>query len=253
MADARSWVVVAVVAIQGCKSHDDRAPVVRSAGSAVSALPVAGEPRTPDAIVRAVTAYRAKIAAGTPPAPGEPSFLAPPMETDLAWISDRSTPFAQRMDAAMQLTEDSKAIMRIYAEADQGLRDGSGTLRWNESVIRQLARVTAVLVDEFLPTLSKDDPTYQVRLGGLTKMGEGSMEMLRGALITLRAQRSDLVDRQRVAAAWSDHIGTYVTLWARAQCDQLVTSVQEAAAADRDPAIVASLRTVQAKLASCQP
>jgi hypothetical protein len=260
MAQLRSWLVISIVATQGCKPAQDRAQD-RAAHAAETSTQRPVHARTPDELVAATSAFRAKVTTGTLPGAADPAFVAPPSEAELAWVTDRSLPLAQRVETALKLTGDLPVIMRAYAERDARAalaspataRDSTEMLRWTEPMIRLLGPLGTVLVEEFMPTVPKDDPSYAVRLEGAKKIGSGSTEMMRGGLVTLKAQRSELRDRQLLADAWSDVIGTYAKHWDVAQCDGLVPLVREVAAIERDPAIAASLRTILVQLAQCQP
>jgi hypothetical protein len=50
--------------------------------------------------------------------------------------------------------------------------------------------VVLELVDEFLPTLKKDDPKYQVRMQGLEQMKRGLASVVAGGLQTITERES---------------------------------------------------------------
>jgi hypothetical protein len=242
--------------LAGCSSDRAGGPAERRVLSRDAPTTAARAARPAAELVAAVAAYRARVVL---PRAGDPEFLEPPIERELGWINDRAIPLAQRLEQGQALFEDSKAIMRRYGERDladvandpERASDSAETVRWMESVVRQFGRLTSALVDEFLPTLSPQDPTYAVRIEGLDKVRIGSSGMLQGGLITLRARRSPLPARRHLAAAWRLHAPRYAAIWQPAQCAQLVAWIREVSGTESDPALRADLDAVATSLGSC--
>jgi hypothetical protein len=239
------WILVLLA---GCASSGQ-------AGAASAPLPQRIPPATaapiairpPDELRAAVAEYRNRPEL---PRLADPGFLDPPREAELAWIDDRTSPLDQRLKLAMALYDDTKAIAKRYVPFDRA-RDSTEGLRWIESTIRQFGHLTSAMVDEFLPGLSPTDPSYAQRLEGLEGMRLGAAGMLQGALITLRAQRSELPERRQLAAAWREHAPRFARLWRQAQCDQLAASLREVAASQTDRVIRQELTETAAAMAAC--
>jgi hypothetical protein len=247
--------VVLVGVWAGCDRKDGR-----SSGGEELVLPELGH-RGRDALLRQVRDFRSVVVARQDdalPGVGGGEFVVPPREAELEWLGDRSIPLQERLEVGMQLFDDSKLIGMRYAGFD--LTDGSMNLTagdsaeavlWIESAIRQFAHLTAALLDEFVPTLSPDDPKYAVRMEGLDKVQVGAFGMVRGSLITLGARRTPLVARRRLAEAWSAHAATYVRLWNPEQCKQLGAWTAEVAEGEADAAIEGDLAALAGQLEGC--
>ena len=99
--------------------------------------------------------------------------------------ADRTFPLQVRMPALMDYTVATNRIVKMYLGPF-----GSNAVGDDEMVelMGKLLRVSAAvmaLVNEFTPTLDKNDPKYAVRLQGLAEMKAGLATVLLGALMTV--------------------------------------------------------------------
>jgi len=247
------WLLV-LAFVSGCGS---KAPPEAAPGAATTVIPDTPPtappelpPRARDDLTQAVSDFAAESA--TPPL-GDPAFLVPPREAELDWINDTGAPMQDRMERALALYDDSKSIMKRYVPA--AVAEGADTpesLFWSEAVIRIFGRICTVIVDEFIPTLSEQDPSYATRMNGLTKMGDGAFLMVRGSMITLNARRAPLESRRRLAAAWRMHAPRYGGLWRADRCVQLVQWVRDVVTSEKDATLRADLEAVATAFGACR-
>jgi hypothetical protein len=109
---------------------------------------------------------------------------------NLSLFRNRSVPLDARFPLAMEYLRASNQISKLYYAAflKAAARDSEIV-----ELMGAMFRVTAVmfeLVDEFLPTIKKDDPTYQVRMQGLEGMKQALGSVVAGGLLTLTDRRS---------------------------------------------------------------
>lgn len=271
-----AWALAALVA--GCSATNEhtegKAPPTpptshaEPARSPVPATPAASPAaesphklRAPDELLRDVARARAAVesVSAQPPRADQPGFTTPPRERELAWINDRSIPLDRRLNQAMSLYDDSKVLMKRYAASDLAAArkdlsraaDGTESLLWAASVIRQFGHMSTALTTELIDTLSPSDPSYPARMAGVGKMRIGAEGMLRGALITLSARRSKLADRRRLTSAWNAHADDYTRLWQPSDCAGLAPAVKSVLDSETDSAIRRDLGVLSARLAAC--
>jgi hypothetical protein len=104
---------------------------------------------------------------------------------NLELFRDRSLPLEARFPQVLNHVQATNQIFKLYV---------SGFVK-NEIADSELVELMAAqyrssvvmleLVDEFLPTIKKDDPTYQVRMHGLEKVKLGLAGVVSGGLQTL--------------------------------------------------------------------
>ena len=96
-----------------------------------------------------------------------------------------SVPLEQRFPDALKYQQSNNLLLKLYLAAYNGGAVGTdelvelfgGQLRISAAMLR--------LVDEFLPTLDENDPTYAVRMDGLQRMKNGMAMIVAGSLQTL--------------------------------------------------------------------
>jgi hypothetical protein len=203
--------------------------------------------RASAALLDEATSFAARISVSSHPSPGAPGWVAPPTEAELAWVTDRAIPMAQRFERAEPLLEASSRIIHAYFDAGIAF---SGGLLWASSIIRQQSALLFVLLDELLPTIPEDDPTYPVRLDGLRRMGNGAVEMTGGLLSVLREPGIDRGSRLEVADAMRDHIANLARAMTSEQRAQVAAVLAETHGAERDAEIAATLGEAHAALLS---
>jgi len=109
---------------------------------------------------------------------------------NLELFRDRSLPLEARFPQALNHLQVTNQILKLYL---------SGFVK-NEIADSELVELMAAqfrssvvmleLVDEFIPTIKKDDPTYQVRMQGLEKIRLGLAGLVASGLQTLTERKS---------------------------------------------------------------
>ncbi len=100
-----------------------------------------------------------------------------------------SLPFATRFTDSLSSLQSISAITKTYLSAQGAGKVGSDELIELLGASLSSAQVEVGLVDELLPTLSKDDPKYSVRMAGLQQMKNGLAQMVAGTNTTLTETR----------------------------------------------------------------
>jgi hypothetical protein len=109
---------------------------------------------------------------------------------NLDGFKNRTLPLEARFPESLNYLQGSNAVLKLYLAGylKKEVRDTELI-----ELVGALLRTTAVmleLVDEFLPTIKKDDPTYQVRMQGLDQMRRGLASIVAGSLKTLTERES---------------------------------------------------------------
>jgi hypothetical protein len=108
---------------------------------------------------------------------------------NLAVFADSSVPIAIRLPAAAEFSSALRAIIEVYSAALRERRvSGSDLVELYGAQLRT-CRVVLLLLDEFLVTLPKADPTYAARMGLLEKMRDGLNGMVLSAVRVLSEPR----------------------------------------------------------------
>lgn len=104
---------------------------------------------------------------------------------NLELLRNRSLPVEARLPEALDLVDASNRVMKLYLATF--VRKVTGDSEMVELMGAQLRSTVVILelVDEFLPTLDKNDPSYQVRMSGLKQMRQGLATVVAGCLQTL--------------------------------------------------------------------
>lgn len=114
--------------------------------------------------------------------------LTSPQNLDL--FRNRSLPLDARLPQSLSYLQASNQIFKLYLSAflKKEVRDSELV-----ELLGTQFRATAVvleLVDEFLPTIKKDDPKYEVRMQGLEQMKRGLAGVVAGGLQTITERES---------------------------------------------------------------
>ena len=121
----------------------------------------------------------------------------------------RTLPLETRMANGLAYMQALNGVNMIYLTAF--LRNqigGTEGVRLMAEVVR-VADVMGEVADEFFPTIPKDDPNYAVRMGGMTKMKQGSATVIQGALTTLtEAHAYSRADRVWFAESLTETVPT---------------------------------------------
>lgn len=104
---------------------------------------------------------------------------------NLGLCRTRSLPLQQRLTDAMLHMQSSNEILQLYLAAFNKHAVGDSELVELVGVQLRISVEMFRLVDETLPTLDKDDPTYAARMKGLQRMRDGLASIVAGTLETL--------------------------------------------------------------------
>lgn len=104
---------------------------------------------------------------------------------NLDMYRDRRLPLEQRLPDALSFMQSGNQILSLYLAAFGQQAVGDSELVELAGAQLRLSVVMIALVNEFLPTLDKDDPTYPVRMNGLRQMKGGLATIVAGSLQTL--------------------------------------------------------------------
>jgi len=120
-------------------------------------------------------------------------------DRDLAQFQEGTQPIAKRLEGFTGYLNASNAVFKLYVvrtERGEGLdREAVELARKNFRVFT----VAVAVVNEFLPTLDKKDPTYSVRLEGVAQLHHSIADMMQGALTMLTEKnRYRLSERTRL-------------------------------------------------------
>ena len=107
---------------------------------------------------------------------------------NLTLLRNKSQSVDARFPQAIEYYDAGGRICKLYLAAylKQGVKENE--LIELMGMQLRLAVVMLELVDEFLPTLKQNDPTYQSRLQGLEQMKQGLASVVAGSLQTLRGR-----------------------------------------------------------------
>ena len=109
---------------------------------------------------------------------------------NLNLFRNRSLPLEARLPQSLSYFQAGGQIFKLYLSAflKKDVRD-SELVELMGAQFRSTA-VVLEIVDEFLTTLKKDDPKYQVRMQGLEQMKQGLASIVAGGLQTLTERES---------------------------------------------------------------
>jgi hypothetical protein len=164
---------------------------------------------------------------------------------NLGVYMNRSLPLNARFPGALDLVDAANAIMKIYlaaASKDTALVEDLVRL---SGFMLQAATTEAALIDEFLPTLNKSDPTYPTRMAGLAQITTGFAQTVQGNVLTLGDPRGySRTSRERLAkivvSVWPRMVSHLPPLSAR----EFQGTLQKLADSDADPEIRRVLKTM---------
>ncbi len=119
-----------------------------------------------------------------------PYFARLTSPQNLSIFVDRSQPLDVRLVHNLEFMKSTAEIggIYIYGFSKKAVRDTEVVEILGFQM--RLVSTTLLLVDEFLPSLKKDDPTYPVRIEGLAKMKQGLGSLVTGSLQTVSERNS---------------------------------------------------------------
>lgn len=128
-----------------------------------------------------------------------PMFARIVSADNLMFFQSRSLPLATRFPQALEYGASLNLILKVYLAARVDNKVAGNELIELLGAQLRTVQVQLELVDEFVPTLSKDDPKYPVRMAGLDKMRKGLAELIAGTITTLtEAQFYDVATRAKL-------------------------------------------------------
>ena len=104
---------------------------------------------------------------------------------NLGMLRDRSLPLGIRFPQGLAYFQSGNQIFKLYVAARLTNEVSDSELVEFAGAILRVTVVMLDLVDEFLPTIKKEDPTYQVRMDGVKTMKLGLAGIVAGGLQTL--------------------------------------------------------------------
>ncbi|MEM9273744.1 MAG: hypothetical protein AAGA80_12375 [Cyanobacteria bacterium P01_F01_bin.143] len=106
-------------------------------------------------------------------------------DENLDLYRNRSLPLEMRFYDALNYIESSNQVFNIYLAAFNQRAVGDSELVDMSGSLLRMSVVMLQLVNELLPLLDKEDPTYPVRMNGLEQMKSGLASVVAGGIQTL--------------------------------------------------------------------
>ena len=104
---------------------------------------------------------------------------------NLEQFRDRQVALQERFPQMLGYYDAINQILKVYLTAFQAERVSDSDLLGLMGNMMHASVVMLDVVDEFLPTLDKNDPKYEVRMRGLNQMKNGMAQVVTGGLLTL--------------------------------------------------------------------
>jgi hypothetical protein len=232
--------------------------LVVAACSKAQPVAAAPAPRSREELTNQIRAFAARVKTA-PPSIGDPAFVRPPTDEELAWVNDRHLPVGDRIAWASDLFDDERTILHAYTDPlaaellthPDTVKDTPEDLAWTEACVVSFARLTDVMLDEFLPSVSRTDGKYENRIAGAKQMAAGGRTLLQAGLIVLRARRVDLPARRHLLAVWTAHIASFRKLWSAEDCAAIQGWLSEVVLTETDPALTRGLEDLAAAAQGC--
>jgi hypothetical protein len=109
---------------------------------------------------------------------------------NLKLYGDKSLTISARLPQGLQYLQATGDILNMYLAAfTAGKVGGDELIELFGSTLR-VSDVMLELVDEFVPTIPKDDPSYQIRMNGLASMRGGLAQVVGGALDSFAEEKN---------------------------------------------------------------
>ncbi len=119
---------------------------------------------------------------------------------DASFFRKRSLSLGVRLPEALERFQASAALFELYLSAFAGKQVAGAELVELTGALLRNCVVLLEVVDELVPTISKDDPSYQERMAGLDQMRSGLAEVLSGAITSLTEEQYSVGARLRLVA-----------------------------------------------------
>lgn len=165
----------------------------------------------------------------------DPAVLAP--------CADQATPVVIRLQQCLGQMSAMTEILRAYGTAQQSdVSYSEETILMLGALLRTSA-VMLVIMEEFIPTLDQNDPSYANRMRGAEQARRGCAGIVRGALTTLTTDRrlySDAGSERfaRILAESYPTLSRAATPEQKAEYDRQLAQI---ARTDRSPGVRAAL------------
>jgi hypothetical protein len=112
----------------------------------------------------------------------------------LHFYRDKSHPLDARMQEALGCLQATNSLLKAYLPAfNLGRVSGDDLIELFGALLRS-TQANLELVDEFVPTVSKQDPKYPARMAGLDRMRRGLASIVGGAITSLTERQSYVVE-----------------------------------------------------------
>ncbi len=109
---------------------------------------------------------------------------------NLGFFVNRTLPLDQRLVPCIDLVDSANGISKLYLAAHSRAPVFAEDIIRMQGFMLQAVVVELRLLDEFLPTLDKSDPSYPTRMAGLEQMKSGMAQMIQGVLVVLAERKS---------------------------------------------------------------
>jgi hypothetical protein len=119
---------------------------------------------------------------------------------NLDFCDSSSTPVAARMQPCLTMMKATSDVLKLYYAAflkDRGFADDMAGVA---GYLIEVSASEAGLMDEFLPMLDKNDPSYARRMAGVEQARGGLAEIVQGMLL-VASDRQTLSDTARIKLA----------------------------------------------------
>jgi hypothetical protein len=108
-------------------------------------------------------------------------FARMAMKEDSYPFQDESLSLETRMPDSLLMMDSLKGIAYVYAVGSQHGKYSNEVIELSGSELK-IMTIVIKMVNEFIPRLDKNDPTYPVRMNGVQKMKNGLMIMAEGSI-----------------------------------------------------------------------
>ncbi len=116
---------------------------------------------------------------------------------------NKTLPFGSRMEDYLNLTQGANSILKLYLTAANKGKDVHKEMARLQAFELHVAALGVELVDEFMPTIPKDDK-YAVRMDGLKKMYSGLTTVFVGAEASLTERKFSPDDKSTMLEAMTN-------------------------------------------------
>jgi len=147
---------------------------------------------------------------------------------NLELFRNTSLPIEQRLPDALKYMESCNSICKLYLAAFNQQAVGDSELIELLGSQLRLVKVMFELVGEFLPTIDKNDPSYQVRMNGLAQMKSGMAMVVAGSLETLTESHAFRTsERKRLVGYMEETFPAILPELTKESCAEALVRIRE--------------------------